>query len=415
MYEINQAGGVLGIPVELLTNGEPTQHVVSDDVYGPRIGGDGQDGDVYGPPTPGDPGEIMGGIMGFPIALVVRDNKDDPNLSAKLAAELITQDGVVAIIGPDYSRNALRVAPVAQSYRVPMVATGATNPDITKAGDFVFMAAFADTFQGEMMALFARGSLNAKTAALLTQVGDLYSEGLSRFFGESFTALGGSIVASEIYSSGDTNFIPQLTAIAAEAPDVVFMPGFVPEVPLAIKQARAVPQENAAGIVATFLGGDGWEDPRLVLLAGAAIEGSYFTSFFSPGIPEEMVTNLAEAYQSMSDMTPEAYAVMGSSAFELIAAAMRRQNFVDAYQSMFGITPDACAAVGYDALRLVATAIRRAGSVDKEAIRDQLAATRGYEGATCIHSFTQDRHPIKSAVIMQIRNGQFRFHQQIEP
>jgi len=386
MFETNQSGGVLSIPIELLTNGElppeeePTEHDVSDDVYGPRIGGDDRDGDVYGPPTPGDPGEIMGGILGFPIALVVRDNEDDPMLSAELARELITQDGVVAIIGPDYSRNALKIAPVAQSYRVPMVAASATSPDITSAGDYVFMAAFDDTFQGEVMAHFARESLRAYTAALLTQVADPYTEGLSSFFEENFVELGGDIVTKQTYSSGDTDFTSQLTAIAAEEPDVVFMSGFIPEVPLAIKQARTIPQENAAGITATFVGGDSWEHPDLVTIAGDAIEGSYFSTDFSPDTQDES-----------------------------------GHDFVRSYQSMFGVTPDSVAAIGYDALKLVATAIRRAGSVDKEAIRDQLAATRGYEGATCIRHYDEDRHPIKGAVIMKIENGQFEFHQYVEP
>jgi branched-chain amino acid transport system substrate-binding protein len=382
MYEINQSGGVLGIPIELLTDGETTQHVVSDDVYGPRIGADDGDGDVYGPPTPGDAGEIMGGILGFPIGLVFRDNEDDSMLSAKLVDELITQDKVVAIIGSNRSRNALEMAPVAQLRRVPMMAAGATNPDITKPGDYVFMSSFDDRFQAGVLARFARQSLKADTAALLTQVGDPYPESLSAFFEESFIAAGGGIVAKETYSKGDTDFTSQLTAIAAEAPDVIFAPNYVPELPLTIKQARTIPQRNAAGITATFLGGGSWEDPDLVPMAGDAIEGSYFTTDFSPD-----ATGTDES----------------------------GRDFVRSYQSMFGMTPDSNSAIGYDAFKLVATAIRRAGSVDKEAIRDQLAATSGYSGATYIERYDQDRHPIKGAVIMQIRNGQFEFHQYVEP
>jgi len=343
-----------------------------------------------------------GGILESPLELVIRDNKDEPELSAKLAEELITQENVVAIIGPDFSRHALRVAPVAQSYGVPMVTTTPTNPEVTAAGDFVFMAAFDDTFQGRVIAGFARESLKAKTAARLTQVGEPYSEGLSTFFAESFAALGGRIVASEVYSRGDTDFTPQLTAIAAQAPGVIFMPGFVPEVPLAIKQARSIPQKNATGIAATFLGGDGWEEPALVPLAGAAIEGSYFTTFFSPGTPEDFALNVSDP-------------AMGYDVAKLIAEAIHAQSFVGAYESMFGMLPDGYAAMGYDALKLVATAIRRAGCVDNEAIREQLAATRTYRGATYIHSYDENRHPIKSAVVMQIKNGRIQFHKQVEP
>jgi branched-chain amino acid transport system substrate-binding protein len=64
---------------------------------------------------------------------------------------------------------------------------------------------------------------------------------------------------------------------------------------------------------------------------------------------------------------------------------------------------------------LVATAIRRAGSVDNEAIREQLTMTSGYNGATYIHSYNENRHPIKSAVIMGIKDGKIKFHQQVEP
>jgi len=364
MMEINQSGGVLGIPIALLDGIEPTTM-------------DGRPADVYGPHQ--QKGDIMGGLLGYPIGLVVRDNRDDPALSETLAEELIIQDEVVAIIGPGYSRNALRVAEVAQRFEVPMVATTATNPDVTMGGDFAFLAAFADTFQGEVMARFAREFLKAKTAALLTDSGDPYSRGLSDFFEEHFTAMGGRVVVSETYATGDTDFSTQLTAIAAEIPDVVFMPGFTPEVPLAIKQARTTPQRNASAITATFLGGDGWDEQDLVSLGGEAMEDTYFSTLFS-----------AEASDEAS------------------------RDFVRAYQTQFGMVPDLYAAMGYDALRLVATAIRRAGSIDNYAIRDQLAATKGYQGATRIESYNEDGHPIKSAVIMRIRDGRVEFHQTVE-
>lgn len=322
-----------------------------------------------------------GGILGKTLELVVKDNQGDPAVSAQLAEELITKNNVAALVGPNYSSNALEMAPVAQSHGVPMVATTATNPAVTEAGDFVFLAAFSDNFQGEVMANFARESLDAQSVALLTDAGDPYSVDLSLIFEENFTALGGNIVASETYSTGDTDFTNQLTAIAVEAPDLIFMPGFVPEVPLAIKQARTIPQKGASGITATFLGADGWEDPELVETAGAtAIEDSYFSNLFS-----------AE--------TSDPSAI----------------NFVQAYRSMFGITPDAAAAMGYDAVKLIATAIRRAGSVDKIAVRDELAQTWGYKGATTLLSYDENRHPKKSAVIMRVRSGRLRFHQHVEP
>lgn len=321
-----------------------------------------------------------GGVLGFPLKLLIRDDEDSPGRSAQLAEELITQENVVALIGPNYSRIALQVSPVAQQYGVPMVATTATNPEVTAAGDMVFLGAFPDMFQGEVTARFARESLGAQTAALLIQTGDPYVEGLGLFFEMHFARLGGTIVARETYVGGDTDFTAPLTAIAALAPDVIFMPGFAPEVPLAVQQARTIPQQGASGITATFLGGDGWEDPNVLVMGGVAVEESYFSTLFSPDTQDETAG-----------------------------------DFVGSYRLMFGMIPDGAAAMGYDAVRLVAAAIRRAGSLDKASIRDQLAATRGYKGATSVLSYSESRHPRKGAVIMQIKDGRFQLYQEVEP
>lgn len=195
-----------------------------------------------------------GGIF-QPLHLLIRDSQGDAQKAAQAAEELISQHGVAAIIGPNFSGNAAQVGAVAQRLSTPMVATTATNPTVTAAGDFVFLAAFADTFQGQVMANFARQQLKADTAAILMEAGNLYTEGLGHIFADIFTSIGGQIVSRQTYNRGDQDFATQLTAIAAQAPSVIFAPGFAPEVPLAAQQTRRTPQRNAAGITATFLGG----------------------------------------------------------------------------------------------------------------------------------------------------------------
>ncbi len=326
-----------------------------------------------------------GGVRGIPIELLARDNKDDTEYTTELAEELITKDGVTAIIVPNFSRHAVQIAPIAQSHGIPMISTSATNPTITDAGDFVFMAAFTDDFQGKVMAQFATKELNARTAAVLTQSGDVFSEGLSQTFVDNFTAFGGNVVAHEFYASGDTDFTVQLTAIAAFAPDMIFMPGFVPDVPLAIKQARTIPQPNATGITATFLGADSWDDPELVAMGGTAVRGSFFSSAFA-------------ATTAPGDLTDNA------------------RQFILAYTSMFGIAPDGPAALGYGAVKLVVQAMRRSDNLTPNAVRDQIAATNGYSGATLIDRYDENRHAAKSAVINHIHtNGDTRFYQVIAP
>lgn len=358
MFEINQSGGVLGVPVDEANN---QSHIIQPQIV---------------------PQEAMiGGLFGSPIALVARDNKDDPLLAEKLAKDLITKENVTAIIGPNYSYSALRVAPIAQQYRVPLVTTGATNPNITFSGEYVFMAAFDDTFQGKILASFARDTLKALTAATLIDRKDPYAVGLAKYFEENFISLGGKIVAKETYLQGDKDFETQLTTIADASPNVILLPGFEPEVSLVIEQSRKIPQKNATGITATFLGGDSWDEPELLYSDRIKIlEGSYFSTGFFPETSDES-----------------------------------GRAFTQSYKSMFGQTPNDLAAMGYDALKLVATAIRRANSTDRLAIRNQIAQTQNYDGATYIRHFDEKRHPIKDAVILQIKGGKAKVSKIVEP
>ena len=334
--QLNEAGGVGGIPIQLIAHGIPTQHLIS-------------------------------------------ENISDTEYVAELATELIAEEGVSAIVGPNRSRYAVVVAEIAQRRGIPMMATSATNPSVTAAGDFVFMAAFTDDFQGKVMAAFAFQDLEAKTVAILTHKGDVYSEGLSQTFIDNFTTHGGQVVADEFYTAGDTDFTVQLTAIAEAAPDVIFSTGFLPEVPLVVQQAR-----EEIGITATFIGGDAWDNVALIAAAGAAVDGSFFSSGFS-----------AEA--EPSDLGEDAY------------------QFVTAYTAMFDVLPDGGAALGYDALRLVVQAMRRADDLTPTAIRDQLAATVNYSGATFISSYDENRHTSKRVVIKRIVDGEVQFHKLIEP
>ena len=326
-----------------------------------------------------------GGIRGRPIQLVARgipnqrlvsENIDDIEYVKALAEALISEEGVAAIVGPNRSRYAVVVGELAQRHGIPMMATSATNPSVTAAGDFVFMAAFTDDFQGTVMAQFAVQDLEAKTAAVLTHEGDVYSEGLSQTFIDNFP---GAVVAHEFYAAGTTDFTAQLTAIAESTPDVIFSTGFIPEVPLAVRQAK-----EKIGITATFIGGDSWDNPGLIPIAGAAVDGSFFSSGFS-----------AEA--EPSDLGEDAH------------------QFVTAYTAMFDEVPDGGAALGYDALRLVVFAMRRADDLTPTMIRDQLAATTNYSGATAISGYDKNRHTSKSVVIKRIVNGEVQFHKLIEP
>ena len=319
-----------------------------------------------------------GGAHGREIQIIARGNISDTGQAAGIAEELILQEGVSAIVGPNRSNYAVAIGPIAQRYEIPMVTTTATNPSVTAAGDFVFMAAFTDDFQGKVMATFATQDLEAKTAAVLTRRESLYSEGLSQTFIENFTALGGEVIHAQFYVRGDTDFTLQLTAVAESAPDVFFLPGFASEIPLVVQQAKTL------GITGILLGGDSWDNAALISENSEILEGSFFSSLFS-------------ANAAPGDLSEDA------------------DQFITAYTSIFKVPPAGGAALGYDGVRLVVQAMRRADDLASIAIRDQLAATTDYSGATFISGYDENRHPNKSAVINQIVNGEARFYKLIEP
>ena len=262
-----------------------------------------------------------------------------------------------------------------------MVTTAASNPSVTDAGDFVFMASVTDAFQGRVMAQFARADLGVNSVALLTLRDDVYTEGISEFFAANFTGLGGNVDAT-FYDGGTTDFTAQLGAIAAlqPQPDALFVSAFIQEIGAITRQARAIPLQNSEGKPTLFLGTDTWDSEILLSDEDAELEGSFFTTHFSPDTEE-----------------------------------LTARAFIEAYKAEYGAVPTGGDAVNYDAVKLLYEAIERAGGLDPEAIREQLQATENYAGATRIAHYDENRHPAKSSVILTIKDGKKQFRKQIDP
>lgn len=321
-----------------------------------------------------------GGLLGVPVELVTEVGIPTPEAAVEVASRMILDDGVIALVGPNRSAHAIPIGALATEHSLPMITTTATNPTLTDSSNFVFMAAFTDAYQGAVMAKFARTELGLTSVALLTQSGEIYSEGISEFFVTNFTAGGGTIAAREFYEIVDTDFTEQLTRIATAAPEALFIAGWVHQVGPITQQARDLPLLNAAGEPTLLLGTDTWDNPILLENADAEIEGSFFSGHFSTA-----------------------------------ADKPTGKAFVEAYQAEYGELPLGGHAVSYDATKVMLAAIEKAGNLDGEAIRTQIAATENYIGATDIASYDKNRHPIKSAVIFTIKNGKKQFHKQIDP
>jgi branched-chain amino acid transport system substrate-binding protein len=296
------------------------------------------------------------------IELLVEDNQAKAEESANIARKFIEQDKVVAILGPVISSNTLAAAPIAQQSKVPLLSPTATNPKVTQVGNYIFRACFVDDFQGTVMARFAKTGLGKRvsTAAILYEKTSDYSIGLAKYFKETFVKLGGKIVAEESFSSGDQDFSAQLTKIKGKNPDVLYVPSYYDTAGLIIKQAREL------GINVPILGGDGFDSPQLVQLAGKEnLKDCYFSGHFFAG-----------------------------------SSAPQVKTFVANFKKRYNQVPDMLAALGYDAAYMLADAIKRAGKVDRDAIRDALANTKNLKLVTGTITLDENRNPQKSAVII---------------
>lgn len=316
-----------------------------------------------------------GGVLGKKIDLITEDNQSKPGESATIVKKLITRDHVIAVLGEVASGRSLEAAPICQEDKIPMISPSSTNPKVTQTGDYIFRVCFTDPFQGKLLAQFARKTLKANKIAILSDVAAPYSVGLTKYFREPFVADGGQIVAEQKYSSHDKDFKAQLTAIKAANPDAIFVPGYYTEAGLIVLQARQL------GITIPLFGGDGWEAPELIQTAGKALEGTYYSTHYSPENTSPIV-----------------------------------QEFVKKFQARFdGETPDAMAALGYDSAMVLADAIERAGTTDSAKLRDAIAATKDLQCVTGKLTLDADRNPTKSAVIVTVKDGKFKYVETISP
>ena len=316
-----------------------------------------------------------GGLLGRKIEFVYEDDRSTPGESATIAKKLITRDKVVALLGEVASGRSLEAAPIAQANHVPMISPSSTNPKVTETGDYIFRVCFTDPFQGKLLAEFAQRTLKAKKVAVFSDVSAPYSVGLAQYFVAPFTAAGGQVVSEQKYTGGDKDFKAQLTAIKAQSPEAIFVPGYYTDAGLIVAQARQL------GIQVPLFGGDGWEAPELLQIAGSALEGTYYSTHFSPENSDPAV-----------------------------------QKFVAAFKAKYsGETPDAMAALGYDSAMVLADAIKRAGSTDGAKLRDAIAATRGYAGVTGSTTLDAQRNATKPAVIITVKNGQFKYLETVSP
>ena len=319
----------------------------------------------------------------YKVEIVIEDNESKAESAVKANTKMINQDDVLAIIGPQASKQAVPAGEVANKYKTVMISPWSTNPNTTLDRPFVFRGCFLDPFQGPVVANFITEEFGFTKAAVLYDVASDYPKGLAEVFKAAWEKKHGadSVVAFESFTTKDTDFSSQLTKIIKSGAQVLFTPQYYNEVPLIVQQAKDL------GWKGPIVGSDSWGSAETIELCKEACYGLFFSSH---------------------------YAAAGAKG--------ATKAFIDRYNEKYGYIPDDVAALTWDALGLAQQAIQDTGEItgriekDRKAVRDSLAKIKDYNGITGKMTFTEEGDPIKCAVIVKINDqGAYEFYKSICP
>lgn len=328
-------------------------------------------------------GGLKVGAKSYQLEFIYEDNEAKAEAAVTTALKLIEKDEVLAMVGPNSSKQAVPAGQVADDNQTVMISPWSTNPDTTRDRPWVFRAAFLDPFQGPVAVNFAVEQFKAKTAAVIYDLSNDYSKGLAEIFRDEFEKkMGkGSIKAFESHGTKDQDFSAQLTKIIAAKPDFIFIPDNYNQVALIVKQAHQL------GWKKPFMGSDAWGSAELMTLCGDDCKGLFFSTH---------------------------YAAAGATG--------ATREFIDRYRKQYGYIPDDVAALTWDATRIVLQAIQETGGLtgklkaDRKAIREAMAGIKSFAGITGNMKFDAQGDPIKCAVVVKISDkGEFEFAKSVCP
>ena len=321
-----------------------------------------------------------GGVLGMQLNPIERDCKSIADEAMSVSASLVGEK-IVAQIGPLTSGDVAGSTPVMMDNKIPLIAPAATASNVTvddktgKTRDYIFRVCFIDPFQGTLMAQFAADNQKAKTAVVYGDTSSDYAKGLAEYFKKTFVEKGGKIIAEEGFVKDDRDFRAALTKIKGLNPDFIYVPGYYQEVAPLIKQAREL------GITAPMGGGDGWDSPDMVSVAGnAALNNTFFTNHYSS-----------------QDKDPKIV------------------KFVEAFKAKYKKDPDAFAALGYDSVQLMVQGLKDAGEADPIKLAAAIAKIKDFEGITGKMTIDEKHNPIKAGVIIEFKDGAQVMNTRIQP
>ena len=327
-----------------------------------------------------------GGINGYMLKVISYDGQSLPAECVAVTKRLVDQDKCVAIIGPTFSGAAIPMAKIADESKVPIIATTATNVNVTvdqagKVHPYMFRVCFIDPYQGTALADYCYNKLGKRKAAFLTDVASPYTVALHQFFKEKFEKLGGKVVLDEGYNKGDQEFRAQLAKVKSAKADVLVAcadnykdPGLI------AKQAKSL------NLSIQMIGGDGWMVEEILPYAGKELDGAFFTCITSVDDPVYAKYN-SEFKQKHPGRDANVWGYLGVDAMKIIANGIK-----------------------------VATA--NGANLDQAKLRDAIEATKDLPVFTA-SKFTFEKathNPYNKPVLMlQIKDGKFKILESYAP
>ncbi|MEL7648922.1 MAG: ABC transporter substrate-binding protein [Sedimentibacter sp.] len=307
-----------------------------------------------------------GGVLGKPVEIVYGDDKGDSKEAVSVAQKFASDKNIVGIVGHFFSGATLAAGPIYQQNKIPTIAMASTNPEVANIGDYVYRINVGDNYQGSELAEILKEEGYNKVSVIYDNSD--YGKGVSDVFTKSFTDLGGEVLFNETYLGGqDKDFSLILTKIKNSDTEVIVLVSYYTEASLIIQQARNL------GIKAPFYASDSLYTDDFLTLAGEAAEGTHVVCYFHESDPSEAA-----------------------------------QEFVKKFEAKYNKKVDSWSPYVYDAMKVMADAINRAGSTDGTAIRDAIAATADFQGATGVTNFQGAREPVgKDLIILIVKDGKY--------
>jgi branched-chain amino acid transport system substrate-binding protein len=306
-------------------------------------------------------------IPGVKLNLLLEDDASDKAQGINVYQKFINQDKVAAIIGPTLSNTAVAADPVAQAAKVSVLAVSNTGTGITTIGDYIFRDSLAEADVVPQTVKAAINTLHFSKAAVLYANDDAFSKDGYEAFKKALDDNKIQIVDTETFATGDKDFSAQLTKARDAKPDVLVVEALLNPVVGLTVQARQL------GITAPIVGGNGFNSPAFIQQAGRASEG-----------------------------------VIVGAAWNSAQPNPKSQAFINAYKAKFNSDPDQFAAQAYAGVYIMAQAIKNGNSIERPAIRDNLAKIQNFDTVLGSFSFTAGRDANHKAVIQIVKDGKFQ-------